>query len=100
MNSLCRWHKAVREAHAPGQGSGNSVIAVAGNQASDAPDAVAQRRRGRGCVEHLEQRDAVVSRQKYKRDEASQKSAKPRKTVLADQDFRIGEKISRRFEHV
>src|SRR6185437_9334973 len=100
MNSLSCWYESVWEAHAPWQGSGNSVIAVAGNQASNAPNAVTQRCRGRGRVEHLEQGNAIMPRQQDKRDEASQESAKPRKAVLADQDFRVRKKVSRRFEHV
>src|SRR5215469_13761425 len=41
MNTLGRWHHAVREAHAPGQTGRNAVVAVAAEEAPDSADRIA-----------------------------------------------------------
>jgi len=43
VNALHRGDQSVREAHAPGQGRRNSVVAVSGEQAADSANAVSER---------------------------------------------------------
>src|SRR5271156_5433034 len=91
----------MREAHAPRQGSGNSIIAAARKQAPDAPDPVTDRRGRRACVEHLEQRKFLPPRQPYECRESRNQPAEPRETIAAKNlPQRVSEEVARRLEHV
>ncbi len=61
MDALGCGNNAVGEAHAPGQRSGRAVIAVTGDEAADASEPVAKRSGGRGDIQHLKNRNAVVA---------------------------------------
>ena len=60
MNAFDGGDQAVWEAHAPREGGGNSVVAIAGKKAADAADAVAERGGGRACIEDCEERDRMT----------------------------------------
>src|SRR5262249_3968147 len=72
-------HQAIRKGHAPGQMRGASIIAIAGDEAADAPHGIAH-----GCgraadIEHGQHADAIAARQHQQRSYPRDKSAKPGK---------------------
>ena len=52
MHAVYGWNQAVGKAHAPGQRGGNAIIAIAGDQASNAADGITQRRSRSGNIKH------------------------------------------------
>jgi len=100
--------EAVWEAHAPREGGGNSVVPIAGEQAADAADPIAQRGGGRAGIEDCEERDGMASRGIMSGDapgdeceggEPGEQAAEPRESVGAEQQVHgIREKFGRRFQ--
>src|SRR3954471_6308426 len=70
-------NQAVGKGHAPGQRGGLAVVAVAGDEAAEAADGVADGGGGGASVHKREQRDAIVSREINQRDDAGDEAAEP-----------------------
>ena len=85
VNSLGGGDQAMGKTHAPGQGCRFAVVTVAGEQAADASDSVAERG-GRGAgIQHLKERNVSAARDPDKGGYPGDQTAEPGKSVLADE---------------
>ena len=101
MHAFGGRHQAVREAHAPGKRSGRTVVTVAGDQAADTANAIAEGRGGRGYIEHQQDLHAVVAGEQNQRGKSTKQSAKPRKTSRAEKQRQgISEKFRGTFQQM
>lgn len=110
MDTLSGGYQAIWKADAPGEGSGDAIIAVTGKEATDAADAVTECGGGRSGVEKIHEGDmhaggasaaSDAARQQYKRGDAEEQSAKPGKSELAEELMNgIGEEIAGSFQYV
>src|SRR5216684_2099221 len=94
-------YETVGKTHSPGKRCGNSIIAVARNQAADSSDAIPERGGRRGHIKHLQQRHPVMPRQKNQRNESAKESAEPCEAHSAEkQRQRIGKKFRGTLQYV
>jgi len=110
VHALDGGDQTVREAHAPGKGGGDSVVAIAGQKATDAADSIAEGGGWRTGVEDCEKRDRMARRGIMSGDspgdececgEASDQAAEPCESVGAEQlVYWIGENFGGRFEQM
>ena len=78
MNALGCRHQSARKAHAQRQISGFAVVAVAGEEAAEAPEAVSDRRSRRGAIEQQPYRNALGIRVDGKHGKSGDQAAVPR----------------------
>src|SRR6266404_5764109 len=86
---------AVGETHAPRQRGRNAVVAIAGNQAADSADGVANAGRRRTNIQKEQERNFQAARHYHQRHKSAQESAEPRKSIAAKEQIpRVGEKLA------
>ena len=91
----------VGKSHGPGQFAGNAVVAVAGGEAADAPDRIADRGCWRSQIECPQSAEASHPALHYERNDSSNEAAEPGKSSSRPQNRpAVGVKLSRRIEHM